>query len=302
MLPARRQNHSQVAMDLKRNLRRSWKSVTSRFASKNSKIIICIAGDGNANVATTIVSKLTPMQVLVSNCLGIAALCGNMLLDDVTFRHARYSDGTVRTQFTAQEALGNKDVILFYMSRESIDSRLARLEDDLATVRADLARTQEDLLRTQDDLTVNKGQTADVQQQLNRYEEVFILGQIAYFVDTIAAKRVYGDEYVETWHPTLGQILASNLSFEQYSNLQAFLRAWGHDWDQHELKRVTRLLRDERRPLAHPTAEARSKNKADLEDMIARRFPQPDHASSIKRLLDTIVDKFTHPAHPLIAR
>ena len=162
-------------------------------------------------------------------------------------------------------------------------SRLARLEDDLATVRADLARTQ-------DDLTVNKGQTADIQQQLKRYEEVFILGQIAYFVDTIAAKRVYGDEYVETWHPTLGQILTSNLSFEQHSNLQAFLSAWGNDWDQHELKRVTRLLRDERRPLAHPTAEARSKSKADLEDMIARRFSQPEHASSIKNLLDTIVD------------
>ena len=130
------------------------------------------------------------MQVLISNCHGMAALCGNMPLDLVTFRHARYSDGTIRAHFTAQEALRNIDAILFYMSRESIDSRLTRLEDELATVRADLAGTQKDLI-------VNKGQTADIQQQLKRYEEIFILGQIAYFVDTLAAKRVYGDEYVD---------------------------------------------------------------------------------------------------------
>ena len=79
------------------------------------------------------------------------------------------------------------------------DSRLTRLEDELATVRADL--------------TVNKGQTADIQQQLKRYEEVFILGQIAYFVDTIAAKRVHGDEYVETWHPESGTLSNNTTTF-----------------------------------------------------------------------------------------
>ena len=233
------------------------------------------------------------MRTIVSNCLEIAAVHGNMLRDDVTFRHAKFSNGTVRTEFSLQEALGNNDVILFYMSRESIDSRLARLEEQLGSMGADLTRTR-------DSLAINVGRTSEIEDRLNRYEEVLILGQIAYFVDTIAAKRVYGDEFVDTWHPTLSQIVASNLSIEQHGNLQAFLSSWGNGWDQHELRRVTKLLRDERRPLAHPTVEAQSKSKADLDAMIIRRFPRPDQASSIKKLLDTIVDKFTDPAHPLL--
>ena len=139
--------------------------------------------------------------------------------------------------------------------------------------------------------------------RVDESDEHVLCGEIACFVDILAARAAYGRERAETRPVSVSYLLSpwNDLDDSQRANLDSFWDRWSPMFPPHRVEKLTGILRDARFPYAHLTEKAKKADKKTLHDFISNRFKGPD-ALALHTLLDYVAKEFSSDATPLIER
>ena len=261
--------------------KRLTRSKLFQLSSKEVVVAVSVASRGYSNTFLLKTTKYVLLSSIVEECLDRAKEKCRMDTD-LRFTSIKLEDGTCKYSFGSEEMVGNKHIIISYTSEEEMDERMDRLE-----TRLDALETAHGSLKA----------------RVDESDQYIICGEIAYFIDILAARAAYGHERAKTRPVSVGYLLSpwNDLDGSQRAKLDSFWDRWVPVFPPHRIKKLTGILRDARFPYAHLTEKAKKADKKTLHDFISNRFQGPD-ASALHTLLDYIANEFSSDATPLMER
>lgn len=261
--------------------KRFTRSRLFQLSSKEVVVAVSVASHGYNNTFLLKTTKYVLLSSIVEECLDRAKEKCRMDTD-LRFTSIKLEDGTCKYSFGSEESVGNKHIIISYTSEEEMDERIDRLEMRLSAL-----RTAHGILKA----------------RVDESDEYVLCGEIACFVDILAARAAYGRERAETRPVSVSYLLSpwNDLDDSQRANLDSFWDRWSPMFPPHRVEKLTGILRDARFPYAHLTEKAKKADKKTLHDFISNRFKGPD-ALALHTLLDYVAKEFSSDATPLIER
>ncbi len=270
-----------------------WKTTKKFFSSKlyqitsrESVIVVSVSSEHFNEVLLMKTGKHELMSDLVSEGLK-RAIHAFVMSEDLAFVKCKLEDGTCKESFGHEEKIGNKHVVLYYKSSETMDERLVRLEKTMQELKESL----QDLILSHDELKVSHEELKQTSDKTNQY---ILCGEIAYFVDKIASTAVYGSHIAESRHISVGQLLAPWREFtpEESARMTTFWHTKFSRLPPYEVKRRLDILRTARFPHAHQDEESKRIDRETFLAFIEGRFNVED-ARAITELLECIIESFS---------
>ena len=265
-----------------------YSSKLYQITSRESVVVVAVGSEQYNEVLLMKTKKHELMSELISEGLQRARQAFDMP-GDLIFIKCKLEDGTCKENFGQEEKIGNKHIVLYYRSSESMNDRLVRLEKSMQELKDSLR----DLKVSHDELKAKSDET-------NQY---ILCGEIAYFVDKLASTAVYGSRVAESRHISVGQLLAPWREFtpQESARMTTFWHTKFSRLTPSEVKRRLDILRTARFPHAHQDEESKQIDRNTFMSFIEARFAADD-AKALSELLDCVIDSFSSSATPLVAR
>ena len=259
-----------------------------QLSAKEVVVAVSVTSHGYSNTFLLKTTKNVLLASIVEESLARAKEKCRMDTD-LRFTSIKLEDGTCKHSFGPEEMVGNKHIIIFYDSDESMDDRMDRLEKRLSAL-----ETAHGALETAH---------GALKARVDESDEYILCGEIAYFIDILAASAAYGSERAKTRPVSVGYLLSpwNDLNDSQRADLNLFWSRWTPAFTPHRIKKLTGILRDARFPYAHLTARAKKVNKDTFHEYISKRFQGPN-ALALHTLLDYVAKEFSSDATPLVER